>query len=254
MIKSNLLLSILLLYFVNALGQSTIKVALQTNGPFNVNSYLVYDSISSESIIIDVGSAVDSLTRIVETMNLSLKYILLTHTHQDHIVGLSYLKEKFPQAKVGFSIEELEDTRHYLRWREIFDSTSVALWQRYATIASLMDFDYTSISEPDILLVDNQILAIGNYPLSILKTPGHSRGGFTFCIGNTIFPGDLILYNTTGTLNYFLCSKNDIVDSVRRLYELLPDSTIIYSGHGKPSTIGYEKMNNKNVTTDIVCF
>jgi hypothetical protein len=55
MSKSNLLLSILILYFVNAFGQSTLKVVLQTSGPIKVNSYLVYDSISRESIIIDVG-------------------------------------------------------------------------------------------------------------------------------------------------------------------------------------------------------
>jgi glyoxylase-like metal-dependent hydrolase (beta-lactamase superfamily II) len=243
-----------MLYFLNASCQSSLKVVWQTSGPVKVNSYLVYDSISRESIIIDVGSSVDSLAKIVETKNLSLKYILLTHAHQDHIVGLNDLREKFPKAKVGFSLEEFEDAKQYLRWREIFDSTSVALWQKNATMLRLMDFDYTSIEYPDILLNDYQKLAIGNYSITILKTPGHSRGSLTFCIDNFVFPGDLILYNLTGTLNYFLCSKNDIANSVRRLYELFPDTTIIYSGHGKPSTIGYEKVNNKNVTLDMVNF
>jgi hydroxyacylglutathione hydrolase len=115
-------------------------------------------------------------------------------------------------------------------------------------VASLMNFDYTCIVKPDLLLSDNQKLVIGDHQISILKTPGHSRGSLTFCVSNFIFAGDLILYNSTGTLDFFLCSKTDIANSVRRLYESLPDSTIIYSGHGKQSTIGYEKVNNKNVT------
>lgn len=254
MIKSNLLVGILMLCAIDASCQTSLMVYRQTSGPFSVNSYLVYDTISRESVIIDVGSSVDSLTKIIDSKLLTLKYILLTHAHQDHIVGLNSLKEKYPKAKVGFSLEEFEDTKQYLRWREIFDSTSVDLWQRNATIANLMDYDYTSINQPDILLTDSQKLAIGNYFINILKTPGHSRGSHTFCVDNYIFPGDLILYNLTGTLDYFLCSKDDIINSVRRLYELFPDTTTIYSGHGKPSTIGYEKVNNKNVTTETVKF
>jgi len=221
----------------------------QTSGSFNVNSYLIFDNYSKEAAVIDVGSNIDSLIYRMKTESLNLKYIFLTHAHQDHIVGLNALKKRYPKAKVCFSKEEFKDFKHYLRWKEIFDSTSVDGWKKDAVIAKLMDFDYKRVKKPDIYLDDDQEYKIGNTTLKVIKTPGHSNGSLTFSIANMIFPGDLLLYHSTGYLDYFLCSKDEIVKSIRMLYNILPDETIIHSGHGKSSTIGYEKTNNKNVKT-----
>lgn len=241
-------LAITLFLCTSLSAQSDLMIKKQTSGPFNVNSYLLFDMNTKEAVFIDAGSSIDSLIDAVDKENLKLKYIFLTHGHQDHIVGVNALKERYPKAKVCFSKEEFQDFRHYMRWNEIFDTASVDGWKKDTVIAKLMNFDYKRVKKPDIYLDNDQEYKIGNTILKVIKTPGHSRGSLTFLIKNIIFPGDLIVYHATGDLDYFLCSKDEIVKSIRMLYKLFPDETIIHSGHGKSSTIGYEKTNNKNVS------
>jgi glyoxylase-like metal-dependent hydrolase (beta-lactamase superfamily II) len=240
------MLAITLLLCTTLSAQSDLMIKKQTSGPFNVNSYLLYDMNTKEAVFIDAG--IDSLSDIVEQAKLKLKYIFLTHAHQDHIIGLNALKKRYPKAKVCFSKEEFQDFRHYMSWDEIFDTASVDGWKKDTVIVKLMNFDYKMVKKPDIYLDNDQEYKIGNTILKVIKTPGHSRGSLTFSIANMIFPGDLIVYHATGDLDYFLCSKDEIVKSIRMLYKLFPDETIIHSGHGKSSTIGYEKTNNKNVS------
>ena len=242
---------LLLTLKINSFAQSGLAIHKQAGGPVKVNTYLVYDQDSKEAIFIDAGSRFDSLISIVDAQKLNVKYILLTHAHQDHIIGLKMLKEKFPKAMVGFSEEEHKDFMHYSRWRDIYDQKSVAEWQQNPEMESLMDFDY-SVGEPDIYLENNQILKIGNINIEIISTPGHTRGSLTFSVTKNLFSGDLILYHSTGYLNCFLSSKNDIMASIQKLYKQFPNETIIYPGHGMGSTIGYEKKNNKIVPSDSV--
>ncbi len=247
MIRLILINCILMSMVLNIMGQSKIHIVSQSTGPFLVNSYLIYDSISNESAIIDAGSSIDSLIKVIEQKNLKLCYIFLTHAHQDHIIGLNKLRVSFPSAKVGFTTQEFNNIAYYKKWREVFTKEDVDSWQNDSSICHLMDFDYNSIYKPDIFLDDNQSFDLGNHKIDVIYTPGHSTGSVTISIDNYIFSGDLILYNSTGNLDYALCSEKDIFASVQKLYKRFPDETIIYSGHGKPSTIGFEKKNNKEV-------
>ena len=101
---------------------------------------------------------------------------------------------------------------------------------------------------PDLALADGQKLILGGLVLTVWKTPGHSQGSLTYSVGEAIFPGDLIVYHETGYLDYPLASREDLAASIRRLYAAFPDGTVIYPGHGERSTIGYEKIHNRNVT------
>jgi len=241
----------LLFSITGIFAQNDIKVVCQTSGPFNVNTYLIFDQTSKEAAIIDAGSSIDSLINKIESESLNLKYIFLTHAHQDHIVSLNELEAKYPKAKVCYCIDEYEDFKQYMRWKDIFDLKSVKLWQKDPAMENLMNFNYTIIQKPNIYLESDKTFKIGKSKLKVIRTPGHSRGSLTFSIEKMIFSGDLILYNSTGYLDYLLSSKEDIVKSIRLLYDSFPDETVIYSGHGKPSTIGYEKVNNKTVTNDL---
>ena len=225
-----------------------VAIECQSSGPFNVNSYLVYDKLSGEAALIDAGSAVDRLLAVSESAGLSLKYIFLTHGHQDHVAGLAAVRAKFPEARLCYSRQEFEDGRQYHDWRNLFDARSVASWEADPGIVALMDCDYGKIPAPDVDLRDGQVLQLGSLAVTALMTPGHSRGGMTFSADGTLFPGDLILYHATGYLNYPLCSREGIGASIGKLYAGFPNETVLRSGHGEPSTIGYEKAHNRNVT------
>ena len=231
-----------------AYSKDTLRVECQACGPFRVNSYLVYDTRAKEAALIDAGSEVDRLLATIESRALELKYIFLTHCHQDHVAGLPALKKRFPQARLCWSRQEFSDYEYYRDWRKVFDAPSVASWEKDPSMAAMMDFDYASIPRPDVLIKDKQTFRLGAWSVQVSRTPGHSRGGSTFSVAGVLFPGDLLLYHATGYLEYNLCSKEQIVESIRKLYARFPDEAVICSGHGQSSTIGYEREHNRNVT------
>lgn len=234
--------------FLTPAAQQDLKIRSQKSGPFQVNTYLIYDPVSREAAFIDAGSAVDSLLSVIEEENLNLRYVFLTHAHQDHIAGVNTVLKYYPKAKLCITMQEYFDYKSYTNWRNIFDSNSVESWKKDSVICKLMDFKYQTVRRPDIFVADNSVFMLGKIEVKAMKTPGHSYGSITYAADNSIFSGDLILYNSTGEIDYPLCSREKLVISIRKMYSLFNDEVVIYSGHGKSSSIGFEKVNNKNVT------
>jgi glyoxylase-like metal-dependent hydrolase (beta-lactamase superfamily II) len=112
----------------------------------------------------------------------------------------------------------------------------------------MLDFDPSTFPEPDVYLEDNQELELGNLTIKVLFTPGHSRGHMCFSIGNALFTGDVLLHRTVGHTGFLGGSKDEIIRSVRRLYRLFPDETVVYPGHGQFTDIGSERRGNSEVT------
>jgi hydroxyacylglutathione hydrolase len=231
-------------------GQQKMLVQSQVSGPFKTISYLVVDADTGQAAIIDPGPAIPELLSRLDSGGLRLKYILLTHAHQDHIAGLAALKAKHPEAMACFSILEYEDFTKYRNWRTLFDAKSAAAWEKNPAMRALMDIPYGG--GPDLGLADGQTLPLGGLVLKVWETPGHSRGSLTFSVGEALFPGDLILYHETGYLDYPLASREALTASICRLYASFDDRTVIYPGHGDRSTIGYEKIHNRNVKATAV--
>lgn len=233
-------------------GTAELKIISQTSGPWNTNCFLLYDTVRKEAAIVDPGRPIDTLLAHISEQGLELKYIFITHCHQDHIAGVAELREQFPDAKLCFTKDEYDARILYGNWKELFARESVEAWQKDADIVTLMNLDYGSIGKPDIFVDEEQEFKLGRLTVRALKTPGHSKGSASYFVGNAIFSGDLIFFNTVGYLEYQLGSKEDAVQSVRRLYEMFSDDTVIYPGHGPVSDIGHEKQSNTNVTADSI--
>ena len=255
--KTSIRLVVTILVFISACAQpkpEDLKVLTQTTGVIATNCYLLYDTNTREAALIDPGDTVPVLLAHIEKEKLDLRYILVTHCHPDHIYGFMTMKlrDKFPNAKVCFSVEEFEDmTKIVSKWKEAYPDEVSQEIQNSPTFLKLFSMDYTTIGTPEIFLEDGQKLSLGNFEITTLKTPGHAPGSICFHVNNFLFSGDELVYRAVGDTKASPVASFDAqVKSIRKLYNNLPDETIVYPGHGKTTTIGEEKTQNKNITVD----
>jgi glyoxylase-like metal-dependent hydrolase (beta-lactamase superfamily II) len=102
------------------------------------------------------------------------------------------------------------------------------------------------VPDPDNYLEEGDVLTLGNLELKVLHTPGHSPGGISIYIEseNVVFSGDTLFQGSIGRTDFDGGSMTVLARSIREKLYTLPDETIVYSGHGPPTTIGEEKMHN----------
>ena len=99
---------------------------------------------------------------------------------------------------------------------------------------------------PEHYLTDGETIRFGNHELRVIQTPGHTPGSvFFYCEEAGIaFSGDTLFYKSIGRSDLPGGNSEELNASLKFITELLPDETVIYPGHGKKTTIGYEKLNN----------
>jgi hydroxyacylglutathione hydrolase len=230
---------------------SGFKVVHQTLGPpIEMNCYLLYDEKSGEAALIDIGGPIDTLTSVINKQNLKLKYIFITHCHPDHVFGLLAVKKLFPYAKICLSKVDYEDAKLYARWEDKLNPDEVAEIKKSPEVVKFMSFDISNVCTPDIFLEDNQTYKMGNLEIKTIFSPGHSRGSVCYYGGNALFSGDVLFYKNVGRTDLEGMSWESLVRSVRKLYSMLPDETIVYPGHGQFTTIGDEKKHNEKISED----
>lgn len=199
-------------------------------GTYLANCYVLCDPESGEGAVIDPGEFNgDIISLISESGIKTLKYILMTHGHFDHILGVNGLKKHFPDALTAICEPDvlcLKSVEHNL------------MGEAYADV-------FEEIQE-DFFLKDGDCLKIGGARLEIITTPGHSKGGVCFAAPDDKFviTGDTLFYRTAGRTDLSGGSFEELSDSVDRLM-LLDDEYIVYPGHNKSTSIGDERKRNR---------
>lgn len=176
------------------------KLAL---GPFGTNAYIVVCKSTRESVLIDAPGEANRIVSQLEGTH--PRYLLITHSHIDHIGALGELKS---ELEIPVAIHPLDATK----------------------------LQY----QPDVDLRDGELIEVGSLKINVLHTPGHTPGSTCFLVskyllaGDTIFPGGP---GKTGTPAAF----EEIVESIRTKIMVLPDETEIHPGHGDSTLLATEK-------------
>lgn len=196
-----------------------------TIGNFECNNYLIMCEDNKDAVLIDAGGDYEATMKEVESAGAKLKYVFHTHGHLDHISGDVELKAKagvqiFIHKEDQFLVDKLKD--------------------------QLMMFGLPDVGIPviDEYVEDGQEFTIGCLKIKVIHTPGHSPGSVCYLIDNSLFAGDTLFKESVGRTDLPGGSYEQLMESITKKLFVLDDEIKVYSGHGKPTTIGHEKKYN----------
>ena len=209
-----------------------MNATMMTVNPFGENMYILWDEASHEAVVVDPGMMRDGeremVTKFIDEHNLSVKHILLTHLHVDHITSARWLADKTGADVCGSVLDaqlgqELPDQVAHFRINIEVEPLTV-----------------------DRNLVDGDTIPLGDETIQVLHVPGHSPGGLAFYLPQSalLISGDTIFNGSVGRTNLWGGDMAQLLSSIREKIYTLPEDTVIASGHGPTTTIADEKRFN----------
>lgn len=199
--------------------------------PFFKNGFVLGCEDTREGIVIDPGDEVEELLAAVKSHALKIRYILLTHAHIDHITGVGRAKKALG-APVG------------LHKADLF------LYQAVPQQGQMLGVRAAPQPDVDFFFDDAGPWRFGSYGAWVHHTPGHCPGGVCLAVGRdtesarTLFVGDTLFAGSIGRVDLPGGDLSTLLNSIRTVLFAFPDDTVVYPGHGEPTTVGVEKRTN----------
>ena len=198
-----------------------------TAGQLENNMYLVIDEKTKKAVLIDASALIPEITEAVKAYGADVEYILLTHGHFDHIMGLTELKKAL-NAKAVICHDDLIISDNINEFTRLFGGLSESVPPVYEKFVK-----------------DGDIITVGDMQIKVINTPGHTEGGVCYLIEDKLFSGDTLFRESVGRTDLFGGSFEKLLDSVKNKLFKLDDNITVYPGHGPATTIGYEKKYNE---------
>jgi len=207
----------------------TVRIEATADRQFGTNSYLVQDEDTNDAVIIDANLEPQLMIDLARQRQANVKAILLTHTDVDHIAGLPALLEAF--GPIPVAVHDAE--RHVV-------ADGRPLRREFGASTDPLD-NVVSIAE-------GERFRAGSLAFEVLHTPGHSPGGVTLKIGDSLFTGDALFAGSIGRSDFANSDSRALLDAINTKLLSQPDELVVYSGHGPATTIGRERKTNPFLT------
>ncbi len=191
--------------------------------PFMSNCYIVGSEVTNEAMVIDPCDEAQRVVDAAAKHGLKITFIVTTHNHVDHIGAISDVRDMTGGQFLSHGA-----------WRD------PELTQRFARI---MGPDFKMPPDPDRLVDDGDTIEFGDLKFSVIHTPGHSPDGISIYGHGVVFSGDTLFNMGIGRSDFNDSNYDDLMNSLKKLMAL-PDETVVLSGHGPQTTIGYERSYN----------
>jgi len=196
-------------------------------GPLQCNCSIIGDEQTREAMLIDPGDQIEDILKILKSENLTLKQIVVTHAHIDHVGGAMKLK-----AATGAPI--------------LMNQKDEALLKMLDVQASWIGMKPPGAVQVDEAVSEGRILQVGNLSSTVIHTPGHTEGSIClyFPEQKTLIAGDTLFAGSIGRTDLPGGSLEKIIRSLHNQLLQLPDDTQVVPGHGPMTTIGQERESN----------
>ncbi len=199
-------------------------------GPFQENTYVLWDE-TKECIVLDPGNSTanenEKLSDFISQNNLNLKRLILTHAHIDHINGNKYVFDTY-----GLLPEVHKDDVYFI--------------EKHLSSATMYGLSVEQSPMPKAFINEGDVISFGKSSLQTLHTPGHSPGSISYynLEDKFIIGGDVLFYGSIGRSDLPMGNHDTLIKSIKEKLIPLGDDMKVYSGHGMPTTIGFERINN----------
>ena len=194
-------------------------------GPIMANCYIIGCESTKSAAVIDPGEEADRILKELAKDSLTLKYIITTHGHFDHVGG-NYDLKKASGADI------------------VIHPADEAMLADLVRTAAAFGLSAQNSPAPDRTVQEGDTISFGEISLRVLDTPGHSPGGISLHTDNMVFVGDTLFAGSIGRTDLPGGDFQTLISSIKTKLFPLGDDTKVYTGHGPATSIGQEKRAN----------
>lgn len=194
-------------------------------GPIMANCYIVGCENTKSAVVIDPGDEADKILMALAESQLTVKYIINTHGHFDHVGANKRLKEA-----TGADI--------------LIHSADAFMLEQISAASMAFGLKVEDSPPADRALEEGDTIEFGDIAMKVIHTPGHSPGGIALSCDGIVFVGDSLFYGSIGRTDFPGGDYNTLISSIKNKLFPLGDETVVYTGHGPETSIGQEKRMN----------
>lgn len=206
---------------------SDFRIQTCVLGGFSTNCYIVYRKDKKEAVIVDPADNGAYILNKCYELQVEPVAVLLTHGHADHIMAMDDIRRAFHCKVYACRAEEKLLSEPSMNLSGMFGLEAVS-------------------KKADVWLEDGEILQLLGCEWQVIGTPGHTKGSACYYIPSeeVLISGDTLFADSLGRTDLPTGNVNEIVHSIAEILFKLPDHTMVYPGHGDPTSIGHEKVYN----------